>query len=387
MSVAQPVIDSFDGASRRIFLKQGVSAFHWIEDIYREYIHERSVTEDFRKWFPFMVQAGNEPKGGGKFTPRYITLLNGCRVVPYDENILITVTGEAITDNAEVDPDPFDTTSRTQAVKLYITPPAAEIVNDTEALEAIDHISFNNQVTIDVVNGDSIAGFTGDPGLLGNGEFPVNNIADAHTIAEANGFTTFYTRSNLTISGESLTDGYLMLGIGANVVRVTVDPSADVTNMQFAELTLTGEMDGNHLVRECLVDGVQNFSGIVHNSGFTTAPFKLNGGVTNLFDCKSAVPGANQRPQIDFDGQPGDLAIRNWVGGIELVKKSNAAGAVTVDILSGTIYTRVTCTAGTITLRGEGTPVDESAVGCSVDTSGLLNNASVSAHVWEYERP
>lgn len=128
MSVAVPVIDSYDGAARRIYLKQGLEAFHWIDDIYREYIHHRFMDDVFQKWFPFMKASGNEAKGGGTYTPRYITLLQGTRVIPYDEKILITVTGEAITDNADVDPDPFDTSTRVNPLKLYLTPPAAEIV-------------------------------------------------------------------------------------------------------------------------------------------------------------------------------------------------------------------------------------------------------------------
>lgn len=128
MSVATPVVDSWDGEARRIYLKQGVTTFHWIEDIYREYIHERATVESLQKWAPLLKADGNNPKGGGKYTPRYVTMLSGTRVVPYDENSLIEVTGEAITDNADIDPDPFDTSTRTQPLKLYITPPASELV-------------------------------------------------------------------------------------------------------------------------------------------------------------------------------------------------------------------------------------------------------------------
>ncbi len=147
MSVAVPVIESFDGANRRIYLKQGVDTFHWIEDIYREYIRERRTNEAFRKWKPLMKQSGNEPKGGNKYTPRYITLLAGARVIPYDENILMTVTGEGITDNADVDPDPFDTSTRTQPLKLYITPPAAEIVRADGEIAVILEI-LENPITL-----------------------------------------------------------------------------------------------------------------------------------------------------------------------------------------------------------------------------------------------
>jgi len=128
MSVAVPVVGSWDGEARRIYLLQGVTSFHWIDDVYKEYRYWRRTDEASRKWAALLVAAGNNPKGGGKFTPRYITLLDGARVVPYDENILIAVSGEAITDNADIDPDPFDTTTRTQPLKLYITPPAAEVI-------------------------------------------------------------------------------------------------------------------------------------------------------------------------------------------------------------------------------------------------------------------
>lgn len=128
MSVASPVVDSWDGEARLIYLKSGVTTFNWIDDIYKEYRYWRRTDESSRKWLPFMRASGNEPKGGGKFTPRYVTLLDGARVVPWDENVLITVTGEGITDNADVDPDPFNTSTRTQPVKLYITPPTSELV-------------------------------------------------------------------------------------------------------------------------------------------------------------------------------------------------------------------------------------------------------------------
>ena len=121
MSVENPVVSTWEGANRRAYLLQGVTLFNWVDDIYKEYRNWRRTNESARKWAPLLKANGNDPKGGGKFSSRYITLLDGFRVIPYDENILIEVTGEAITDNADIDPDPFDTSTRTQPVKLYIT--------------------------------------------------------------------------------------------------------------------------------------------------------------------------------------------------------------------------------------------------------------------------
>lgn len=156
MSVVIPVVDSWNGEARRIYLKQGVTSFHWIEDIYREYIHERAINEGFRKWYPFMKAAGNDPKGGGKYTPRYVTLLNGARVIPYDENILIEVRGEAITDNADIDPDPFDTSTRTHSLKLYITPPSSELVRDEAEMAASIAQSIWDKPTSELTHPDGI---------------------------------------------------------------------------------------------------------------------------------------------------------------------------------------------------------------------------------------
>jgi hypothetical protein len=130
MSVLSPVVDYFDGANRRIHLLQGVTQFHWITDIYAEYRHWRRTDEAAQKWFPLMKADGNIPKGGGKFTPRYLTLLNGTRLVPYDEANAnaITTTGEAITDNPEVDPNPFDLSTLSNPIQIYITPSEAEII-------------------------------------------------------------------------------------------------------------------------------------------------------------------------------------------------------------------------------------------------------------------
>jgi hypothetical protein len=128
MSVAAPVVETWDGENRRVYLKQGITTFHWIDDIYSEYRQQRRVVEVFRKWAPLMVAAGNAPKGGGKYTPRYLILLGGTRVIPYDEHITLVAKGEAITDNPEEDPDPFDTSTRYNPLKVYLEPSSAEVI-------------------------------------------------------------------------------------------------------------------------------------------------------------------------------------------------------------------------------------------------------------------
>lgn len=128
MSVASPVIQSIDGLNRRIYLKQGVTEFHPIEDIYKEYRNLRRTDENLRKWEPLIRAEGNINKGAGKATPRYLVLISGTKFVPFDENAQLIVTGEAITDNPDVDSDIFDTSGLTQPLKVYYAPSEAEII-------------------------------------------------------------------------------------------------------------------------------------------------------------------------------------------------------------------------------------------------------------------
>jgi hypothetical protein len=119
------VVASWDGANRLIYLASGVTTFHPIDDIYREYREERRTSEAFRVWLPFMVAVGNDPKGGGKFTSRYLLLLNGVKIVPFDEANTITVTGEVLSDDQT---EPFDYSTITNPVVVKYQPPDTELV-------------------------------------------------------------------------------------------------------------------------------------------------------------------------------------------------------------------------------------------------------------------
>lgn len=125
MSVAIPVVQTWDGENRRIYLKQGVTSFHPVDDIYKEYRNARRTNESLRKWYPFLKADGNIPKGGGKATERYVTLLNGMKIIPFNEDVAMSVTGEIITDDQS---DAFDTSTITEPITIKITPSATEII-------------------------------------------------------------------------------------------------------------------------------------------------------------------------------------------------------------------------------------------------------------------
>lgn len=126
------LVASVDGAARRIYLSidsVGVDV-HPI-DIYKEVRALLRTNTALRKFYPFITAAGNIPKTDDTSTERYVTLLDGCRIVPYDTSHNLRIVGVLITDEATEGRDCFDRTplSPTTVVDVDYQPPQVEIVN------------------------------------------------------------------------------------------------------------------------------------------------------------------------------------------------------------------------------------------------------------------
>jgi hypothetical protein len=373
MSVAVPVVDSWNGETRRIFLKQGVTGFHWIDDIYKEYRNWRRTDEASRKWAALMSAAGNNPKGGGKFTPRYITLLDGARVVPYDENILIVVTGEAITDNADVDPDPFDTTTRTQALKLYITPPSSELVRAEAEIAAVQRMSFDGMVTIDTVNG-----VAGTDGLKGNGEFPVNNFADALLILQERGLMEIMVINDATLDSGLDYSNLVIRGMGPLLTRLTVSPAANVSGSRFKDASVMGTLDTNAWLEDCELGDLSYLEGRLIRCALEGV-LTLGGDGALLVDCYSTRLDPSEIGIIDINGAH-NVAIHNFSGHLKIRNMTGGYAGISF-IGSGNLTIEDTCTGGMIHVMGNVKLTDNSA-GATVLTNYVTSPDGIADAVW-----
>jgi hypothetical protein len=353
MSVAIPVVQTWDGLNRRIYLKSGVTTFHWVDDIYAEYIHQRRVDEAFRSWMPLLRADGNNPKGGGKFTPRYVTLLLGTRVVPFNENTLINVLGEAITDNADIDPDVFDTTTRTQPIKLYIEPPAAEIVRATQELAAIARLAYSDMVHVDILSPYSYANPPpgAGPDYLGTPTYPVNNITDALTIAVLQGIKAFHLHGNITLGADALLDGYRLVGFNAIRTRITILPEAQVINCEITDATVTGTLDGGTIIREGVIDGLEFLNGFVHKCAITPAPIVLGGNAPSLIMESYMFGDQTQTITIDFNHTMSTF-LGMAIHGSITIKNMTQPTYARCGFASGGVTGHSSCTAGTINAAG-----------------------------------
>jgi hypothetical protein len=368
MSVSTPVVETWDGANRRIYLKQGISSFHWIDDIYKEYRYWRRTDELARRWLPLLRASGNEPKGGGKYTPRFVTMLDGARVVPYDENVLITVTGEAITDNANVDPDPFDTSTRTQPLKLYITPPASELVRAEAEIEAVNRMSFNERVYIDPINGTE----PGTNPLAGNQEYPVQNMEQAYPIAVALALNTFYFLNSYTLDGDHDISNYEILCRNHVTSEIHIEEGLDCPGLQIKNATISGVLDGHSDISVCIIKNITFFNGHVHNSSLSGKITLAGGQDAFISDCKRL--NINIIPVIDMGGSGQNLVMPNYTGAIWIENLTGAA-KVGVGLNAGTvILDSATVTAGNITVSGSGYLQDENG---NMIQSGIWNGVTI----------
>lgn len=123
------IIDNIDGPNRRIYLSADTknSSVHPI-DIYKEMRTFRQTDENLRKYDVFLSAFGNVPKGSGKATERYIRENDGTRIVPYDSDGYLTITGTIITDDGNEGINCFDRISLVNQVDINYVPPQVEII-------------------------------------------------------------------------------------------------------------------------------------------------------------------------------------------------------------------------------------------------------------------
>lgn len=380
MSVATPIIDSIDGATRRIFLRQGVSNYFPIEDLYHEYRNRRRLdTDGIRKYNPLLRAEGNIPKGRGAFTPRYVVLLEGCKVVPFNETLQLNQLGDMITDDPDTDSSLYDISGLTVPKPIFITPSESETIQLNTA--EIEFSTYNNRVTIDPING-----VPGTTSPIGNQKNPSNNLTDALIIANNNGFKDIDLMGFITANGTHNLDGFKISG-GSGSNNVVILAGCSTNYSDFEKLIVVGVFNGLSRIRDCILGnpvlgGVTGVEGRIVNSiinhpdGITQNP----SGAGTLFDnCAFTAPND---PQIVIDANGKGFGTRLCTGNI-LIKNFTIPEAEQVNIMGARVEIDNSCTNGTLTVEGNGSVVDNSN-----GTNVVLNLNSVSGgepSVWTEE--
>lgn len=244
-------------------------------------------------------------------------------------------------------------------------------LQDPFALQASAFVG--GEVTIDVT-----ATVSGTTFPFGTRAFPVNNIADALAIASVRGISTFRILSDMTIGSGDFSNGYEFIGDNPNIL-VTLDSPSNVTNCEFKNMTIDGDLDGNNALRQCSIIDLNFFNGIIDQCGILGTIMLAGTNTAVINESYSLVPGGNGAAYacIDLGGaQTTPLVVRGWNGGLCLQNcTSQGLGAdVSIDLDSGRVVFEASVVAGTFTVRGVCDVEDSSGPSATVNDLTLTKD-------------
>ena len=240
----------------------------------------------------------------------------------------------------------------------------------------IQYSSFGGRVWVDTSGSN-----TGTTFPSGTPRQAVNNFADALTIAAERGFTTIQILGDALLDSGSNFSNFTVRGDSQERTTITVSADANVTNTVFENCTLTGTLDGGNIVKDCQVDDLTYFNGIIQNCIMLDATVTLAGGAdAHFIDCDSGVIGAGA-VYVDMGGSGQTLGVRGYSGGIKIKNKTGSED-VSMDFNSGRLTLEDTVTNGTFYVRGIVDVVDNSD-GATINKEALINIDQIDAEVNE----
>lgn len=240
---------------------------------------------------------------------------------------------------------------------------------------ASEALQIDRSVSIDTALGEA-----GTAWPIGTHRYPVNNLADALTIAAARNIDELFIHGTLTIGATDNVDGYQFIGHegwGANVI-FTAGCSANDTSWKYLELN--GEvLSGNvMLIESCTIGTLTNFRGVMNIVAFTqSADITVDGWATIL----EAQAGGDPASEPEISVGTALVTISKYTGNLKIMDKTGG-NRMTVGCTGGNIVIDSTCVNGTIQLLGNGhLEADNSGPGCSVDTDGFLSMATIDTAI------
>jgi len=241
----------------------------------------------------------------------------------------------------------------------------------------IEYSSFQNRVSIDVVNG--VAG-TDYP--IGTAVLPSNNYTDAKFIAELRGLNTFYLLSDSTLTDGINLNDFIFEGRSKLSSTLTIDPSASVTNCTFQSVTIQGTLDSNCFIRDSIIENLSGVEGDIHGCEIEGIVTLSGSAGLEIWNSYSGRRGAADPGVIDMGGGGTNCAIHNFSGHIK-IRNMSTYGIVGVSTSSGANVTiESTVSAGMVHLIGNLKLVNNSTGTTNVITDYITSQKYMSNRIW-----
>jgi len=236
-------------------------------------------------------------------------------------------------------------------------------------LEILTSSAYQGKVVVSPTRGQS-----GTTKPIGTFERPSNNTDDALTIATNEGLPEFLFTENITVTGGDFSLGYNFTGTSPNNV-ITIEPPADVTNCNFENVTLIGELDGLNLVERCSIGAVTKLSGFIEKSALQST--STLSGPTFFAECYSQAPGMGY-PTVTTGAEV--IMVRDHHGSLGI--DGMTSGTHTIEIYGGRLVIESGCTGGTIYYRGSQFKDIEDNSGGAVTLIDQTDATRITEKVW-----
>lgn len=216
-----------------------------------------------------------------------------------------------------------------------------------------DLFALTGNVYIDEVNG--VSGIGSGIGTPNN---PVDNLADATTIAVANNLRSFVVRGGTTLILTQPYTNWQFLGSGGTTSSTIVLTGLDMMNTRIENMLVVGVGNGQTTMENCAITDVTNLEGGLVRCGLVSAGGSISvsqGGILTVDSCFSPVPG-DQAPVISMNGpgSPGTrLSFRNYSGRITL-KNMQDGDIASFDLDPGHLVLDPSNAGGQLLYRGTG---------------------------------
>lgn len=350
----------FDWDNLLIIVKPGITEIDVEQDLYSDWKEEVQLADNSK--YPIAFRSvGGDPISGTQDLGSTFFLLNGWTIRPQEADHQLDITGNLFTDpagNPLIVPTLGDFTV---LVNTFVS-------NLVDAQVArLDLVQLLQSVYIDVVNGEA-----GTDEGIGTPTRPVNNIADAFTIASRDNLFSYHIRGDITLDRDYL--NWTFIGAGEINSELTFG-GWSINGSSFKGFTLTGTMTGRAEFAQCDLENITGLDAHARSCGLGAGTLSLaNNAIIVLSDCYSEVAGTNT-PIVSY-GTNCTVNLRNYSGGIQI--NNHTAGCITslgLDPGHGNIHS--SSTGGTIVVRGVGQLTDNSA-GATIITEGLVLGSDVA---------
>jgi len=251
-----------------------------------------------------------------------------------------------------------------------------------------NNMAYNGKVNLEL--GTSNVGVNFPVGTLG---LPVNNLADALTIANDRGLDVIHIHNDWTFTYGTFIDDFTIEGDSLQKSEFTFEPDVIMLDCTIKDAKCTGDITGIIGFDNChLIDIGSTFTGVtsrdiiildslIDGSMFVPSAYS---GVIKVIGCWSNIAGS-ATPTFNWNNSNADLLVRNYTGGLTLSGCTQPINC-SIDLASGKVILDESVHNGNFTIRGVGAFEDRSLKGngTTVNTNGLVDardikNAKIAA--------